>query len=178
MPSIIAQDLVELLKQLLRGLPERIWHTFTTTDVFYHSIQVATSLTAVEWETVLFASGIMFKRGNTTMFSKQHLEQLKIALQDNLILHIALSQLQGTGKQLFFIAVGKPLFRNPIEQAKNNPRVLPNRHGSRLDNERLRLLACLCADRASTNEPELIVDEQLPPPPQIEEQREQENETR
>jgi len=38
------------------------------------------------------------------------------------------------------------------------------------------LLARLCAEHASTNEPELIVEEQLPPPPQIEDQREQENE--
>ena len=176
MPSVIAQDLVELLRQLLGGLPEKIWHSFTTTDVFPHSIQVATSLTAGEWETILLASGIMFKRGNTTMFSKQHLEYLKIALQGNLILHIGPSQLQGTGKQLFFISVGKPLFQNPIEQSKKNPRVLPNCNSSRLDNERLHLLARLCAERASTEEPELIVEEQLlPPPHQIEQQHEQQN---
>jgi hypothetical protein len=101
MPSIIAQELIEIWRQVLKGLPEKIWHTFTTTDMFYHSIQVATSLTEVEWETVLLASGIMFKSGNTTTFSKQHLEHLKNALQESLILNITLSQLQGTSKQPF-----------------------------------------------------------------------------
>ena len=166
MPPIIGQDLIELLRQLLGGLPEKIWHSFTTTDVFPHNIQVATSLTAGEWETLLLASGIMFKKGHTTMFSKQHVEHLKNALQENLILHIALSQLKGIGKQLFFISVGKPLFRNPIEQSKKNPRVLPNRRGNGLNEAHLRLLARLCAERASTEEPELIVEEQLPLLPQ------------
>jgi len=176
MPSIMAQDLVELLKQLLRGLPERIWHTFTTTDVFYHSIQVATNLTEAGYNTLLLSSGILFKRGEITMFSKAQLDHLQTALKGSMILSITRSQLQKKGKNSFFDAVGRSRYKNPSAQAKANPVLLPNRRGNGLNEAQLRLLARLCAERASTNEPELIVEEQLPLPPQMQDQYEQENE--
>jgi hypothetical protein len=117
----------------------------------------------------------MAKQGNTYAFKKNKLDELKDALKENLTLHITRSKIQRPGANLYFVAVERPTFRNPLEQAKANPRVLPNRRGNGLNEAQLRLLARLCAERATADEPELIVDEQLPPPPQMEVQNQQEN---
>jgi hypothetical protein len=131
----------------------------------------------VEYETILLASGIMVKKGDTTVYSYSKLEYLQGVLHGRLNIHICRSKIDRNGIALYFVAVERPTFRNPSLQGKaEDLRVLPNRHGNGLDEERVLLLERLCAERASTNEPELIVDEQLPPPPQIEDQCEQENE--
>jgi len=74
-------DIVELWRQLLGDLPRKLWHAFSTTDVFYHNLQLATSLTAFEYETLLMSSGITFKKGNVTMFSKAQLDHLQEGLK-------------------------------------------------------------------------------------------------
>jgi len=176
MPSIIAQELVEILKQLLIGVQQKTWLSFKTTDGYNYNLQTATNLNALEYKTILFASGILFKKGNTTMVRKAKLDYLQTTLKENIDLHITLSKIETNGNKLFFIAVERPTFRNPLEQAKANPRVLPNRRGNGLNEAQLRLLERLCAERATGEEPELIVEGQLHPPPQIQEQYEQENE--
>ena len=176
MSSIIAQELIEIWKQLFLGVQQDVWYAVITTADFRCNLQAATNLTEEEYDTFLLSSGIIFKRGDITMFRKAKLDYLQTALKQNITLHISRIQLPGNNKRTFHIAIGQPL-SNPSVQAKINPRVLPNRRGNGLNEAQLRLLARLCAERASTNEPELIVDERFPPPPQIEEQREQENET-
>ena len=108
----------------------------------------------------------MAKQGNTYAFKKNKLDELKDALKENLTLHITRSKIQRPGANLYFVAVERPTFRNPLEQAKANPRVLPNRRGNGLNEAQLRLLERLCAERATGEEPELIVEGQLHPPPQ------------
>ena len=76
---------------------------------------------------------------------------------------------------LYFIAVECPTFRNSPLEVKAGLRVLPNHRGNGLDEERVQLLEGLCAERATTEEPERIVVEQLPPSTQIDEQTQQEN---
>ena len=170
MPSIIQQELVEIWKQLFLGVQQDVWYAVITTDDFRCNLQAATNLTEEEYDTLLLSSGIIFKRGDITMFRKAKLDYLQTALKQNITLHISRIQLPGNNKRTFHIAIGQPL-SNPSVQAKINPRVLPNRRGNELNEAQLRLLARLCAERASTDEPELIVDEQLPPPQQIEDQR-------
>ena len=160
MPSIIEQELVQIWKQLLRGVPQDIWYIIDDSEEFLPSLQMAISLNALEYETLLLSSGITFKRGNIIMFSKSKLDYLQAALKENITLHITRSQLQRKGKHAYYLAVGHPL-SNPTVQAKINPRVLPNRRGNGLNDVQLRFLARLCAERTSTDEPELIVDEQL-----------------
>ena len=109
------------------------------------------------------------------MVRKAKLDYLQTTLKENIDLHITLSKIETNGNKLFFIAVERPTFRSPMEQAKANIILLPNHHGNGLNEAQLRLLARLCAERATADEPELIVDEQLPPPPQMEVQNQQEN---
>jgi hypothetical protein len=166
------ENLVEIWRQLLRGLPRNLWFTISTTSSYEYNLQAATSLNLVEYETILLASGIMVKKGDTTVYSYGKLEYLQGILRGRLDIHICRSKIDRNGIPLYFMAVERPTFRNPSLQGKaEDLRVLPNRHGNGLDEERVRLLECLRAERASTNEPELIVDERFPPPPQIEEQR-------
>ena len=40
---------------------------FSTTDVFYHNIQLATSLNPYEYKTLVMSSGITFRKGNVTI---------------------------------------------------------------------------------------------------------------
>ena len=169
------QEVVELLRQLLGGVQCNLWHAISATNLYNYALQLATSLSMFEYESILLASGIMAKQGNSYAIKKTKLAELKDALKENLTLHITRSQIQRPGANSYFVAVERPTFRNPLEQAKANIILLPNRHGNGLDEVRLRLLARLCAEHAADEEPELIVDEQLPPPPQIEAQNQQEN---
>ena len=105
MPSIIEQDLVQIWKQLLRGVPQDIWYIIDDSEEFLPSLQMAISLNALEYETLLLSSGITFKRGNIIMFSKAKLDYLQAALKENITLHITHSQLQRKGKHAYYLAV-------------------------------------------------------------------------
>ena len=109
MPSIIEQELVQIWKQLLRGVPQDIWYIIDDSEEFLPSLQMAISLNALEYETLLLSSGITFKRGDITMFSKAKLDYLQTALKENITLHITRSQLQRKGKHAYYLAVGHPL---------------------------------------------------------------------
>jgi hypothetical protein len=102
MPSIIAQELVEILKQLLIGVQQKTWLSFKTTDGYNYNLQTATNLNALEYKTILFASGILFKKGNTTMVRKAKLDYLQTTLKENIDLHITLSKIETNGNKLFF----------------------------------------------------------------------------
>jgi hypothetical protein len=56
------EDKIELWRQLLEHLPCNLWHAFCTVDAFHHNLQLATSLTAFEYKTLLMSSGIIFKK--------------------------------------------------------------------------------------------------------------------
>jgi hypothetical protein len=56
------EDMLKIWRQLLACLPRNLWHAFGTTDAFQHNLQLATSLTAFEYETFLMKSGIIFKK--------------------------------------------------------------------------------------------------------------------
>ena len=76
MPSIIAQELVDLWRQFLSGVQQNTWLLFKTTDGFNYNSQPANNLNASKYKTLLFASGILFKKGNVTMFRKAKLDHL------------------------------------------------------------------------------------------------------
>ena len=90
-------DIVELWRQLLGDLPRKLWHAFSTTDVFYHNLQLATSLTAFEYETLLMSSGIIFKKGDVTMYSKAQLDHLQEGLKDSFTIYINRSKIERNG---------------------------------------------------------------------------------
>ena len=70
MPSIIAQELIEIWKQLLRGVQQDIWYALIITDDFGCNLQEATNLNASEYDILLLSSGIIFRRGDVTMINK------------------------------------------------------------------------------------------------------------
>ena len=115
MPSIIAQKLIEIWRQLLRGVQQDIWYALITTDDFGCNLQAATNLTEGEYDTLLISSGIIFKKGNTTMIRKAKRDYLQTALKENITLHITRSQLPGNNKRTFYFAVGYPLL-NPLQE--------------------------------------------------------------
>ena len=77
MPSIIAQELVEIWKQLFLGVQQDVWYAVITTADFRCNLQAATNLTEEEYNTLLLSSGILFKRGDVTMFNKAQLDHLQ-----------------------------------------------------------------------------------------------------
>ena len=72
------ENLVEIWKQLRAGLPRNLWHTFSTTSSYEYNLQAATSLNLVEYETILLASGIMVKKGDTMVYSNSKLDYLQV----------------------------------------------------------------------------------------------------
>ena len=109
--------MLKIWRQLLACLPRNLWHAFGTTDAFQHNLQLATSLTAFEYETFLMKSGIIFKKRDITMFSKAQLDHLQEGLKETLTIHISCSRIEQNGKKLFFIAVNNLLDPVHVDQA-------------------------------------------------------------
>ena len=76
MPEVIPPNLVDLLYHLLVPLPRNIWHAVSITDAFQPTLQMATGLKELQYETILLASGIFQRRGANIVISKRHLEIL------------------------------------------------------------------------------------------------------
>jgi len=165
-PSNMKVELLELWRQLLAVLPRKLWHSFSTTDVFYHNIQLATSLTAFEYETLLINSGITFKKRNVTMFSMAQLDHLQEGLKDSFTIYINRSKIERNGNALFFIAVDKPNFCSPKDQrkkiAKGDTTIQANQNGKVLDDNSTRFLQCLCDERVTEEELVEIAKEDQP----------------
>jgi hypothetical protein len=73
--------LVEIWRQLLTGVSHNLWYTVSTTSSYKYNLQAATSLNEVEYETILLASGITVKKGDTVMYSISKLEYLQGVLR-------------------------------------------------------------------------------------------------
>jgi hypothetical protein len=173
---MISQEIVEIWNSILGSLEPQLWYIVEDTDDFLPSLRVAISLDERQYDTLLLRSGIRVKRGGLYGISTDQLAYLKTTVRRQHDLRFTRYQLKSGGKRSAFISIGEPTFRNPSLQAKRNPRVLQNCRGNGLNEAQLRLLERLCAERATGEEPELNVDGQLHPPPQIQEQYEQENE--
>ena len=173
---MISQEIVEIWNSILGSLEPQLWYIVEDTDDYLPSLRVAISLDERQYDTLLLRSGIRVKRGGLYGISTDQLAYLKTTVHRQHDLRFTRYQLKSGGKRSAFISIGEPTFRNPSLQAKRNPRVLQNCRGNGLNEAQLRLLERLCAERATGEEPELIVEGQLHPPPQIQEQYEQENE--
>ena len=77
-----------------RRLQRDLWHAISATNLYNCTLQLATSFSMFESESILLASGIMAKQGNTYAFKKNRLDELKDALKENLTLHITHSKKQ------------------------------------------------------------------------------------
>ena len=84
---MIPGELVDLLHHLLLHCRANIWHAIKNTNQFDYNLQVAINLNDYQYETVLLASGILNNIGNLLCISRQHIEELQTALQENVILH-------------------------------------------------------------------------------------------
>ena len=71
------QKVEELLRQLLRGIQCSLWHVINATSLYNCNLQLATSLSQFEYETLLFANGIMVKHDNPYAFKKNRPDKLK-----------------------------------------------------------------------------------------------------
>ena len=78
------RELIELWRQLLRILLPYLWHTFSNSDDIPCNLQLATSLSDFQYKTILLASGIMAKRGDSYAFKKNGIEGLQVAVKDSL----------------------------------------------------------------------------------------------
>ena len=112
-PTRMEPEPIELRGQLLHVLPHNIWQTFTTTDTYKNNLQAATSPSMFEYDPILLSSSNMVKQH--LGIQEEQTERIKIGTKENLTLHITRSQIQRQGANLYFIAVGKPRFRNPID---------------------------------------------------------------
>ena len=162
---MIAQEIVEIWHHIIGALEQHLWYIVDDTDDFLPSLRVAISLDERQYGTLLLRSGIKVKRRGLYGINTDPLDYLRIRLRRQHDLRFTRTK-SFASKSRVFISIGEPTFQNPSVQAKADPRVLPNRRGNGLDEGRLRLLERLCTERASAEEPELIVDEQLPLLPQ------------
>jgi len=58
-----------------RRLQRDLWHAINTTNLYNCTLQLATSLSIFEYESILLTSGIMVKQGNSYTFKKNRLDE-------------------------------------------------------------------------------------------------------
>jgi len=86
--SMIPGDIIDLLHQLLLQCPPNIWHAIKTTENFDYNLQQAINLNDYQYETVLLASGLVFFRQDLLSINRARLQELQVALQENLPFYI------------------------------------------------------------------------------------------
>ena len=125
----IEQELVEIWKQLLRGVQQGIWYALITTDDFGCNLQAATNLNALEYDTLLLSSGIRVKtRRGLFGISTDALNYLQSQLLGQCAINNTRAKLPNVEKQRFFISIGTAHSKTPQQQATtykalNRPRV-------------------------------------------------------
>jgi len=81
-------EIIDILQQVFLRLPPGIWFIVDDTDEFSPSLRKAVSLNANRYKNLLILSGIMFNFGGNYRFSLQKLNDIKISLQENVIINI------------------------------------------------------------------------------------------
>ncbi len=89
------------------------------------------------------------------MFSRRHLDSLKIQLQENLELFFNQTKLLVNERKIYFICIGRPRHPNPKMQMRDNT---------------IRVLCPCAADLTpqQCNQIQLLCNERQPPPPEPE----------
>jgi hypothetical protein len=162
MPEVIPPNLVDLLYHLLVPLPRNIWHAVSITDAFQPTLQMATGLNEFQYETILLASGIFQRRAANIVISKQHLDNLRQQLQENVQLYYELTSLERGGNKLYFLSLGLARHPNPRLQIQENNRRILCPHGVNLTPQQRNQIQLLCNERLPLPPPE-------PEPPLIDE---------
>jgi hypothetical protein len=157
MPEVVPPPLVDLLHQLLAPIPRNIWHSLTYSDAFRHHLQTAVNLNEFQYETLLLASCILQRYGENLVFSRRHLDSLKIQLQENLEVYFNQTKLLVNERKIYFICIGRPRHSNPKMQMRDNT---------------IRVLCPCAADLTpqQRNQIQLLCNERKPPPPEPEPQ--------
>ena len=155
MPEVVPPPLVDLLHQLLAPIPRNIWHSLTYSDAFQHHLQTAVNLNEFQYETLLLASGILQRYGDNLVFSRRHLDSLKIQPQENLEVYFNQTKLLVNERKIYFICIGRPRHPNPKMQMRDNTiRVLRPRRGHPTPQHRTQI--------------QQLCDERLPPQRELE----------
>ncbi len=139
--------LVDLLHQLLLPIPRHIWHSLTYSDAFQHHLQTSVNLNEFQYETLLLASGILQRYGDNLVFSRRHLDSLKVQLQENFESFFNQSKLQVDQRKIYFICIGRLRHPNPKTQITDNTiRLLCRCHGNLTPQQRTQIQQ-LCDER-------------------------------
>ncbi len=84
---MIPGEIVDALHHLLLQCHANIWDAIKTTNQYDYNLQLAVNLNDYQFETLLLASEISNQRGNLLCISRQHIEELQKAVQENITLH-------------------------------------------------------------------------------------------
>jgi hypothetical protein len=158
--TMIPGEIIYRLHHLLLHCPANIWHAIKTNIQYDYSLQLAINLNDFQYETLLLASGILNKRGNLLCISRQHIEELQTALQENIILHYSKAKVQRNGTHNYYICIGEPTHWDPIIQARIPVPVADQR----VDCQHQLQIEHLCYNRQQEENalPELLVLEDVP----------------
>lgn len=169
---MIAQELFQIWHHNIGALEQHLWYIVDDNEAFLPSLRVAISLNERQYDELLQRSAIKVKRGGLFGISTDQLDYLRMQGQFNL--KCTKSKFIAS-KSRVFICIGDPWSKSPKLQKASNRGPLLRPRIRQLPAPDIAIIDRLCHERNADEEPELIVDEQLPPPPQIEERNQQEN---
>jgi hypothetical protein len=141
---VISEELTHLFRQLLQPVQRNIWYAVNLTDDFYPPLNMAIQLNNLHYQAVMLATGIMLKKGDQITISLRHLEFLKVAMQENMTIHVTRAFLRN--KNHYFISIDHPTHSTLAKQIRADPRVLIRRGGTQLDHRSTLLLNHLLAE--------------------------------
>jgi hypothetical protein len=100
---MISAQLVHLIRQLLLPLQRNVWYAVNITQLYNPTLQTTIQLNEEDCTTLMISTGIMVQKGMNIIISLQHLEFLKAALQENMVMYITRARL--ASKKHYFIAI-------------------------------------------------------------------------
>jgi hypothetical protein len=151
-PGVVA----DLLQHALQKLQPGIWYVVDDINGYHPSFRKSINISHFLYDNLHQLSGILTKHGENYRFNLRNLDNLRIAMQENIIINSSRCFLERGGRDLLFLCINAPLFHSPREQAKSRQRLVVE--NNQLDEAYLVALNCLSHRQAPELEP-MVIDE-------------------
>jgi hypothetical protein len=109
-------EVADLLQHALRKLQPGIWFVVDDINEFNPSFRKSINLSLFLYDNLLQLSGILMQYRENHRFNLRNLDNLRIAMKENITINSSRCFMERGGRNLFFLCINAPLFCSPREQ--------------------------------------------------------------
>jgi hypothetical protein len=112
-------EVADLLQHALRKLQPGIWFVVDDINECNPSFRKLINLSLFLYDNLLQLSGILMQYRENHKFNLRYLDNLRIAMKENITINSSRCFMERGGRNLLFLCMNAPLFCSPREQAKS-----------------------------------------------------------